>query len=84
MNICRIISDMLTGVLTSEILLAVMGIVILERLVRGKKVLVIIKTYIKFFIITFAFSILADIIPENQQMIVFAIVCIGGIGIFLI
>ena len=84
MNICRIISETLTGVLTSEILLAVMGIVILERLVRGKKVLVIIKTYIKFFIITFAFSILADIIPENQQMIVFAIVCIGGIGIFLI
>lgn len=84
MNICRIISETLTGVLTSEILLAVMGIVILERLVRGKKVLVIIKTYIKFFIITFAFSILADIMPENQQMIVLAIVCIGGIGIFLI
>lgn len=84
MNICRIISETLTGVLTSEILLAVMGIVILERLVRGKKVLVIIKTYIKFFIITFAFSILADIMPESQQMIALAIVCIGGIGIFLI
>lgn len=84
MNICRIISETLSTILTSEILFAVLGIVILERLVRGKKVLVIIKTYIKFFIIMFAFSILADIIPKNQQMIVLAIVCIGGIGIFLI
>lgn len=84
MNICRIISETLNVILTNGIVFFLMAIVVLERLVRGKRVRGIIKTYIKCVVIMFVFSILADVIPVNVQVIAVIISVIIGLSIFFV